>query len=152
MFSEFLNENKSNRLAKKEEEIKLVSFDMDNTLSFNTYDGAIPRPTYVQAFKDHLNKGRTVIIVTSRQQSTQDREQISDFLDDNGLPESEVYYTNSQLKADSLVKLGVDLHYDDDNREISALGKTNIDYIVSFDDDLVKLYQQEDGISVNYDM
>lgn len=129
-----------------------VSFDLDDTLGFNSDDGPIPRPKYIKAFKDHVENGDTVIIVTSRRESEDDRRQVKGFLKSMNLPEVPIYYTNGDLKAKTIKAQDVNLHYDDDNREHQALKKIGIKYVSSFDDDLVKMWKKYHEIDLDYDM
>jgi acid phosphatase class B len=129
-----------------------VSFDMDDTLAFNADDGPIPREKYINAFKDHVNNGDTVIIVTSRKESPADRKQIEHFMKSVGLPQVPVFFSNGELKVKTIQDQNVNLHYDDDNREHQALKSAGIKYVSSFDDDLVKLWQRHHEMDIDYDM
>jgi acid phosphatase class B len=128
-----------------------VSFDMDDTLAFNSDEGPIPREKYINAFKDHVNNGDTVMVITSRNESPADRKQIEGFLKSVGLPQVPVFYSNGDLKAKVIQDQGVNLHYDDDNREHKALKQIGVKYVSSFDDDLVKLWQRHHEMTIDYE-
>ena len=127
---------------------RVISFDFDNSLSLSKYDeeyGMIddgPNMEMVNKLKQHKANGDTVYIVTAR---TKEHEKlyssglekgdagytqtVKEFVVDNDLPVDGTYFTNGRLKAKTLLELGVDLHYDDNDDEVQACKDAGIEVI-----------------------
>ena len=116
-------------------EQNIYSFDYDETLirlkpdpedpefSF-VYDG--PHEENIAKLRELAAAGHTVLIVTSRSKRTGDKhpwdtapdpEELVAELD---LPVESVHYPHGDLKADTLLSLGVVEHWDDDKEEMAA--------------------------------
>lgn len=99
----------------------IVSFDFDTTLK--TCMGK-PNTEIVKEFRSHNDAGDTIIIVTSRFPVCGSTREILLFLHENhlidGMP-PKIYYTCGELKAATLVELGVEKHFDDCQEELRAL-------------------------------
>ena len=108
-----------------------VSFDFDNTLTvmrFNPDEGIFcdfhgPNLVMIQCMDAHLQNGNEVHVITSRDESTASKTEIMRLLANNGLVRKieAIHFTNGQLKAGLIRKLGIFRHYDDDPEEIAAL-------------------------------
>lgn len=108
-----------------------ISFDFDNTLTvmrFNPDDGIFcdfhgPNLVMVQCAAAHIENGNDVFVITSRNESVASKTEILRFLSNHGLSLSisGLHFTNGQLKAGLINRMGIDRHYDDDEEEISML-------------------------------
>jgi len=58
------------------------------------------------------------------------KKQVEDVIRENSLPISEIYCTNGQDKVDTLKRLGVIKHYDDDKFQIMELENSGIEGIL----------------------
>ena len=114
--------------------MKKVSFDFDNTLTimrFNPDDGIFcdfhgPNLVMIQCMHAHAANGKEVHVITSRNESVASKTEIMRLLTNNGLIRrvSGIHFTNGELKAELIKKLGVFRHHDDDPDEIAALPKS----------------------------
>jgi len=99
----------------------LVSFDFDDTLSYNINGVSLPIIENLSIANNLHSKGAELILVTSRQNTPQNRAFVSDalrqFKVDNIFKN---IYLVGGIKANHLKQLGVDLHYDNDIEECSA--------------------------------
>jgi hypothetical protein len=122
-----------------------VSFDFDNTIfllekdpeddfsyKFDPKDPDIPLGKINEKIVDLILKyksdGYKVICVTSRMAKY--KKQVEDVIRENRLPISEIYCTNGQDKANTLKRLGVIKHYDDDMFEIIGLKNSGIEGVL----------------------
>tara|TARA_R100000808_G_scaffold24847_1_gene58735 strand:- start:6991 stop:7572 length:582 start_codon:yes stop_codon:yes gene_type:complete len=116
-------------------EQNIYSFDYDETLIRHKpdpedpefgiiYDG--PHEENIAKLRELAAAGNKVLIVTSRSKRTGDKhpwdtapdpEELVAELD---LPVESVHYTHGDLKADTLLSLGVVEHWDDDEEEVAA--------------------------------
>lgn len=103
-----------------------ISFDFDNTLD----------KEYVQRLvKVHQNAGDIVYIVTSRIDKIFDNDRnfigyventdLYKMAEKLGISKENIHFTNQQLKLDTLIKLGISMHYDDDVIEIDEINRSN---------------------------
>lgn len=110
----------------------VVTFDFDNTVvkSFlnKTVDGEEQyqfggvNKEIIKRIKTFRNEGKTVFIVTSRQNDLEEGENsIKSLLKGLKIEVDGVFYTNGQPKAQKLYELGSSLHYDDDPVEREAI-------------------------------
>jgi hypothetical protein len=133
LFSEFLKEG------------VIITFDFDDTLKINAKDvfgKDFPRDEYIKQLKDYLNSGNNVYIVTSRDNTHENRQDIEDFLSSENLPKLDIHFTNGKLKKDTLLKLDSSLHFDDDIEELKALKSTGINTINTDDGELKAFYKK----------
>ena len=118
-----------------EAEKKTYSFDFDETLvtykpdpedpEFSiVYDG--PHEENIAKLRELAAEGHTVLIVTSRAKRTGDKHpwdtapDPEDLVVELDLPVESIHYTHGDLKADTLLSLGVIEHWDDDEEEVAA--------------------------------
>lgn len=87
-----------------------VSFDFDDTLS--TQRGQ-------DIAKRLINDGKTVYIITRRQKSAS--EEVYRVADELGIPYSRVYFTNGALKWETIKRLEIGTHYDNNQNEIDKI-------------------------------
>ena len=102
-----------------------VSFDFDGTLH---RDGHPLWPS-LALLRWHEQCGHHVVIVTTRTESHEESEwwsvhepnrvTIAAFLSRCRLPVGKVLFTEHQPKADTLLRHGIELHYDDDPDEVA---------------------------------
>ena len=119
-----------------------ISFDWDNTISMSYLDEDSETPKFIhqgynQEFIDkminYIKEGHEVWIVTSRVRELEDEfpeERITWHLKTLGIinyfPPERIIYTDRELKAPTLLHLGIDLHHDDDVEEIIACKEAGI--------------------------
>lgn len=110
----------------------VVTFDFDNTIvkSFlnKTIDGEEQyqfggtNKEIIKRIKTFRNEGKTVFIVTSRQNDLEEgASSIKSLLKGLKIEVDGIFYTNGQPKAQKLYELGSSLHYDDDPAEREAI-------------------------------
>lgn len=87
-----------------------VSFDFDDTLS--TQRGQ-------DIAKRLMNDGKTVYIVTRRQE--RDSKEVYKVADELGIPRSRVYFTNGHLKWETIKRLEIGTHYDNNQNEVDKI-------------------------------
>jgi NAD(P)-dependent dehydrogenase (short-subunit alcohol dehydrogenase family) len=87
-----------------------VSFDFDDTIS--TQRGQ-------DIAKRLISEGKTVYIVTRRQESAS--EEVYKVADELGIPHSRIYFTNGALKWETIKRLGIDTHYDNNENEVNKI-------------------------------
>lgn len=122
-----------------ENQKKVYSFDFDNTLityklnpenpEHGIYDK--PHEKNISLLKKLVSEGNEVLIVTSRKKTNKklpwdtapSPEQLVKEL---SLPVSSIHYTNGELKAETLTRLGVEEHWDDEPAEIKAAERMGI--------------------------
>lgn len=122
-----------------ESQQKVYSFDFDNTLitfkvnpenpSHGVYDK--PHQENISLLKKLASEGNKIVIVTSRKKlnkkmSWDTSPTPEELVRDLSLPVSEIYYTNGDFKANKLVELGVEEHWDDDPDEIKVANDAGI--------------------------
>ena len=96
--------------AQKAADMNKVSFD---------YDGTISKPNWQKKAMQLKEQGKTVYIVTRRQES--DSAPVYAVADKIGIPHSRVYFTNGKLKWETIKRLGIGTHYDNNPDEINAI-------------------------------
>jgi hypothetical protein len=87
-----------------------VSFDFDDTLT--TEKG-------FNKAKELIAEGKTVYIVTRRQQSAS--EEVYKVAEELGIPKSRVKFTNGAYKWETIRHFGIGTHYDNNAREIELI-------------------------------
>jgi hypothetical protein len=121
-----LLENWREYLMEQEGEVRVVTFDFDDTLirydSEWEYEGDNEHTLgYLRRF---LSAGYKVFIVTSRKkrfEENADRIAIAEFVKERGLDVGGILFTEGEEKVHTLQKLGSLLHFDDDEMEWIAL-------------------------------
>lgn len=87
-----------------------VSFDFDDTLTQERWQN--------KAMK-LKEEGKTVYIVTRRQEEQNDA--VYAVADKIGIPHSRVYFTNGKMKWETIKRLGIGTHYDNNEDEIRLI-------------------------------
>lgn len=132
----------------------VVTFDFDNTIvkSFlnKTVDGNEVyqfggiNKEIIKRIKSFKQSGKTVFIVTSRDNHLEDEESsVRSMMNRLNIEVDGIFYTNGELKAKKLYELGSTLHYDDDPNEreaIKAFKKLHQDFkiVVKDPEDLIE--------------
>jgi len=132
----------------------VVTFDFDNTVvksfSNKTVDGEEQyqfggiNKEIIKRIKTFKKEGKTVFIVTSRQNHLENPESsVKSLLRDLKIEVDGVFYTNGEPKAQKLYELGSTLHYDDDPAEREAIKAyknlhKNFNILVKDPEELVK--------------
>jgi hypothetical protein len=106
-----------NWVAFAKEKFEKVSIDYDNTLS--TDKGK-------ELAKRLLAEGKDLSIVTRRQES--DLGPVKAVAKELGIPESKVHATNGKLKWETIKKLGINKHIDNNSNELKAI-KENLPHV-----------------------
>lgn len=87
-----------------------VSFDYDETIS--TKRGQ-------ELAKQKQDDGKEIYII-SRRQSSQNSD-VYAVAERLGIPKSRVYFTNGEMKWKTIKRLGIDVHYDNNQKEIDLI-------------------------------
>lgn len=87
-----------------------VSFDFDDTLSLDRWQNK------AMMLKE---EGKTVYIVTRRQE--EDSKAVYEVADKVGISRSRVYFTNGKMKWETIKRLGIGTHYDNNPDEIRLI-------------------------------
>lgn len=109
------NDDSNNEDHKKAADMNKVSFDFDDTLTQERWQN--------KAIK-LKEEGKTVYIVTRRQQ--EQNKSVYEIADKIGIPHSRVYFTNGKMKWETIKRLGIGTHYDNNEDEIRLI-KENTD-------------------------
>jgi FMN phosphatase YigB (HAD superfamily) len=99
-------------LAQGEFATKVVSFDFDDTLS--TSKGQ-------EKARQLLAENYRVLIITARQ--SKDSKEVYDVADKLGIRRSDIYFTNGKNKWETVKRLGVAIHYDNNQEQIDLINK-----------------------------
>lgn len=91
---------------------KKVSFDFDDTLS--TKQGQ-DKALQLQS------EGKTIYIITRRQSSMSG--EVYKVADKLGIPHSRVYFTNGKMKWETIKRLKIGIHYDNNQDEIDLINR-----------------------------
>lgn len=94
----------------KAADMNKISFDFDDTLTQERWQN--------KAMK-LIEQGKTVYIITRRQES--DSAPVYAVAEKVGIPRSRVKFTNGKLKWETIKKLGIGEHYDNNEDEIKAI-------------------------------
>jgi hypothetical protein len=93
-------------------EASKVSFDFDNTLSTKRGQTLAKRL---------ITQGKDFHIVTRRQESAS--AEVYKVADELGISHSKVHFTNGKMKWETIKRLGIDIHYDNNQDEIDLIDK-----------------------------
>lgn len=99
-------------LAQGEFATKIVSFDFDDTLS--TAKGQ-------EKAKQMLVEGYRVLIITARQ--SKDSKEVYDVADKLGIRRSDIFFTSGKNKWETVKRLGVAIHYDNNQEQVDLINK-----------------------------
>jgi hypothetical protein len=89
-----------------------ISFDFDDTLSTNKGK---------ELAKRKISEGKQVYIITRRQQRVSVA--VYKVAEELGIPKSRVYFTNGSLKWETVKRLEIGTHYDNNQREIDLINE-----------------------------
>ena len=117
---------------------KKVSFDFDGTIFKNEWlpeendykrdeQGnmtGIINPIIKSLMQKYTADGWSVYIVTSRMEKF--KNEVEKVVEENSLPVLDIYCTNGQYKAQILSDLNIQVHYDDDEREVEKIKEVGI--------------------------
>jgi hypothetical protein len=87
-----------------------VSFDFDDTLE---------TPRGKELAKQKIAEGKEVFIITRRQESAS--EAVYVVADELEIPHSRVYFTNGKMKWETVKRLNIGTHYDNNQDEIDLI-------------------------------
>ena len=87
-----------------------MSFDFDDTLSTQRGQDIAKRV---------MNDGKTVYIITRRQKTAS--AEVYKVADELGIPRSRVYFTNGSLKWETVKRLEIGTHYDNNQNEVDKI-------------------------------
>jgi hypothetical protein len=99
-------------LAQGEFATKIVSFDFDDTLS--TSKGQ-------EKAKQLLAENYRVLIITARQ--SKDSKEVFDVADKLGIRRSDIFFTSGKNKWETVKRLGVAIHYDNNQEQVDLINK-----------------------------
>jgi len=71
--------------------------------------------------KQKQNDGKEVYIITRRQKTAS--EEVYKVADELGIPHSRVYFTNGAMKLETVKRLEIGTHYDNNQQEIDLINK-----------------------------
>jgi len=113
----------------------VVTFDFDHTLRYEYSDEieheqkqfqwGEPNINSVSMFRK-LQDDNDVYIVTTRQGDNLNRTRIQEFCKEQGLRPKDIIFTNGNDKIDTLVNLGSNWHFEDDDKEINQIKSAGI--------------------------
>lgn len=95
---------------------KIASFDFDNTLT-QTHS-LFPKQRTLDSIIFYRNLGYEIIIVSARR--PEEKQVIKSFCEKHRIPVCRSYFTSNKLKGRLLRKLGVEVHFDDDDSQIES--------------------------------
>jgi hypothetical protein len=87
-----------------------VSFDFDDTLSTKRGQTLAKRL---------MTEGKNVHIVTRRQESAS--AEVYKIADELGIARSKVHFTNGKMKWETIKRLSIDVHYDNNQHELDLI-------------------------------
>jgi uncharacterized HAD superfamily protein len=102
-----------------------ISFDVD---------GVLTTPQGMALARRKITEGDRVYIITARNESTMST-RVYEIAKELGIPRLRVYFTNGADKWKTIQSLGIDLHYDNNQEQITKI-KENTDAraeLVSYD-------------------
>ena len=93
-----------------------VSFDFDGVLETSQGKALARRK---------VNEGEQVYIITARQEATMSKN-VYEVAKELGIPRLHIYFTNGKDKWNTIKRLGIDVHYDNNQEQITKI-KENTD-------------------------
>ena len=110
-----------------------ISFDFDDTLEY-------PK---VQAIAErYMTEGKTVYVITRRQ--SEDSAEVYEVTDELGIPRRRVIFTNGQMKWETVQRLNIGHHYDNNEDEIRLIRENTDARATLVNDDQI---EDEEGMS-----
>ena len=115
----------------------LVTFDFDDTLTVPIKDkegfwcsgGYQPNHEVIRILLEKSAQGHLISIVTSRPFTPSSKGKIQSFALEHELPVEEIIFTDGEWKAETLVRMGSTLHYDDSPDELERIRAKGIEVI-----------------------
>ena len=98
-----------------------VSFDFDDTLS--TKKGQT-------LAKRLMTEGKDIHIITRRQESAS--AEVYKVAEEIGIPRSKIHFTNGKMKWETIKRLGIDVHYDNNQDELDLIDKNTDAVAIKF--------------------
>lgn len=113
-----------------------VSFDFDDTLAewvgVPKKSPLRPREKIVSILKYHYLGGDTCVILTARNDTETEKNEILKFLEDNNITEiSEIIFTNHTYKGKFTLEHGIHFHYDDDDEHLESIREVGVNCVNS---------------------
>jgi len=102
-----------------------ISFDVD---------GVLTTPQGMALARRKITEGNRVYIITARNESTMST-RVYEIAKELGIPRLRVYFTNGEDKWKTIRRLGIEVHYDNNEEQITKI-KENTDSraeLVSYD-------------------
>ena len=102
-----------------------ISFDID---------GVLTTPQGMALARRKITEGNRVYIITARNESTMGA-RVYEIAKELGIPRLRVYFTNGEDKWKTIRRLGIEVHYDNNEEQITKI-KENTDAraeLVSYD-------------------
>lgn len=102
-----------------------ISFDVD---------GVLTTPQGMALARRKIANGDRVYIITARNESTMSA-RVYEIAKELGIPRLRVYFTNGEDKWKTIQRLGIDVHYDNNEEQVNKIND-NTDHkgeIVSYD-------------------
>ena len=102
-----------------------ISFDVD---------GVLTTPQGMALARRKITEGNRVYIITARNESTMST-RVYEIAKELGIPRLRVYFTNGEDKWKTIRRLGIEVHYDNNEEQITKI-KENTDAraeLVSYD-------------------
>jgi len=87
-------------------------------ISFD-YDGVLTTENGKQLLKRKISEGFDVYIITARQRSLT----VINFARENQIPSNRVFFTEGKDKWETLQRLGITVHYDNNQEQIDKINK-----------------------------
>ena len=88
-----------------------VSFD---------FDGVLETPQGKALARRKINEGEQVYIITARQEATMSKS-VYEVAKELGIPRLHIYFTNGKDKWNTIKRLGIDVHYDNNEEQITKI-------------------------------
>jgi len=124
---------------------RVITFDFDDTLSLSHFDKEQddwvhdgPHLPMIRQYKKYKNEGYKVFIITARYIDQEEKaknnpqqKSVEEFVEEYNLSPEGIFFTNGNLKTDTLKSLNSSLHYDDDIEEIEAAHAAGIKTVLS---------------------
>lgn len=119
----------NDKMSLKKFNFEKVSFDFDDTLS---------RKKYQDLAKELIAKGEDVHIVTRRRKDQS--AEVYKIAEELGISRDKVHFTEGKLKYETIKRLGIKKHYDNNENEIEKINEmTDAEGIIALED--IKCYE-----------
>jgi hypothetical protein len=88
-----------------------ISFDVD---------GVLTTPQGMALARRKITEGNRVYIITARNESTMSA-RVYEIAKELGIPRLRVYFTNGEDKWKTIQRLGIDVHYDNNEEQVNKI-------------------------------